>query len=275
MTDQSHQNLTPLDQTTLVFLDIESTGLSAKNDRVCEVALLRVRGAVVEASYTTLVNPQQEMGAQAFSVHGITPEMLADAPLFAQIAPNLLPLLTGATLVAHNAPFDIAFLAGELARLNLAPLNNLVLDTLTLSRRLLKRRSHSLAALSDDLALHTPNHRAMHDLLPSRGLSEYLRTELAAIGITTLEDALRYARGLLPGHPEPSAPEIIAQALHEGRLLHIIYRSMSSSTPTERIIRPIEVVVERSGSYLRAFCYLRDDLRSFALEKIDFMELVE
>src|SRR5207249_4771916 len=106
---------TQLEHVPLVFLDIESTGLSPnEGHRVCELALLRVRGSVAEANYVALVNPQRPMGLQALAVHGITPDLLAGAPTFAALVPELLPLLADATLVAHNAPFDIAFLVSEL-----------------------------------------------------------------------------------------------------------------------------------------------------------------
>lgn len=268
-------NGVPLDQTSLVFLDIESTGLHPSDDRVCEIALRRVRGQRVEASYTALVNPQRPMGSQAFQVHRITPAMLASAPTFAMIAPNVLPLLADATLIAHNAPFDMAFLSGELARMGMSALTNPVIDTLVLSRRLLRRASHSLASLSADLGLVQPSHRAMNDVLALQGLFAHLTTHLSALGITTLEDTLRLQRGLLPGQQENVPPAIINQALSEGRRLQIVYRSLSSPEPTLRLVRPIEITHERSGMFLRAFCYLRNDLRSFALEKIDSMELAD
>jgi DNA polymerase III subunit epsilon len=260
----------------LAFLDIESTGLSpGEGHRVCEVALLRVRGAAAEASLSTLVNPLRPMGAQAAAVHGITPEELEGAPLFYQIAPGLLALLDGAAIVAHNAPFDVAFLDAELERLGLPLIANPVLDTLVLARRLLRLPSHSLRSLATHLGLPRPTHRAMDDVLALQGLFAHLAALLAELGVVTLHDALRFQRGLLPGQEEPPPPPLIALAMEQGRRLHIIYRSLSSPEPTDRVVRPIEVTQERSGSYLRAFCYLRNDLRSFALEKIDFIELVD
>jgi DNA polymerase-3 subunit epsilon len=261
---------------SLAFLDIESTGLSpGEGHRVCEVALLRTRDGAVEASFNTLVDPQRPSSAGALAVHGITPQLLEGAPTFAEIAPVLLPLLAGAALVAHNAPFDVAFLASELERIGWPLPAYPVIDTLVLSRRLLRRPSHSLHALANDLGLPVPSHRAMTDVLALQALFAHLLPLLAALGIATLDDLLRFQRGLLPGQPEPPPPPLIAEALQQGRRLHIIYRSMSSPDPTDRVIRPIEITQERSGPYLRAYCYLRNDLRSFALEKIDFVEVVD
>jgi len=265
----------PLDQLALVFFGIESTGLHASEDRICEIALRRVRGDSLEASYRTLVNPCHPMDSQAFQVHQISPEMLTDAPLFAEVAPNVLPLLQGAVLVAHNAPFDVAFLNNELQRLAQPPLANPVIDTLVLSRRLLRRASHSLASLAADIGLARPSHRAMDDVMALEGLYRYLLGQLAEREINTLDDVLRFQRGLLPGQVEQAPPPVIEQALRQGRRISIIYRSVSTPEPTLRLIRPIEITHERSGLFLRAFCYLRNDLRSFALEKIESMELIE
>jgi DNA polymerase-3 subunit epsilon len=265
----------PLDQIALVFFDIESTGLHASEDRICEIALRRVRGATLEASYNTLVNPCHPMDSQAYRVHQISPEMLKHAPLFVEVAPTVLPLLHNAVLVAHNAPFDVAFLNTELRRLQQPPVANHVIDTLVLSRRILRRSSHSLASLAADIGLSRPSHRAMDDVMALEGLYRYLLDQLAEREINSLDDLLRFQRGLLPGQVEEAPPPVIEQALRQGRRISIVYRSVSTPEPTLRLIRPIEITHERSGLFLRAFCYLRNDLRSFALEKIESMELIE
>lgn len=258
----------------LVFFDVETTGLyPSQGHRVCEVALLRVCGATVQARFSALVDPQREIGAQAFAVNGISPELLQGAPTFAGVADAVAAALEGAVLIAHNAPFDAAFLACEMALLGRpAPLNP-TLDTLILARRLLRRASYSLRALAHDLNLPMPDHRAMNDVLALHALFSYLTAPMTALGVTTLGDALRYQRGLLPGQPDPVAPPLIGQAIAEGRLLRIVYRSRTSPNPTERLIRPLELTQENSGVFVRAFCSLRDDWRSFALDKIEAMEL--
>jgi DNA polymerase-3 subunit epsilon len=91
--------------------------------------------------------------------------------------------------------------------------------------------------------------------------------------IETLGDAMRLERGLLPGAPEPDAPPLIARALAEGRPLSIRYRSRSSPEPITRTIRPIYLTSETSGTYLRAYCELRQDVRAFAINKIEKAEL--
>jgi len=267
----------PLDRISLAFLDFETTGLSPhRGDRVCEVALQRVVGGVVETSFTTLVDPQRPLSAQSFAVNQISAEQLANAPTFSAIAGGLRAALADSVIVAHNAPFDLEFLHTELALAGQLPLLAPAIDTLVIARRLFpKRTSHSLAALATALGRPPPSHRAMDDVLALRVVFDDMATHLATLGITKLGDLLRYTRGLRPGDPEPIAPTTIIEALRDGKLLKIVYTSRSLPAPTERLIRPIEITSENGLLFLRAYCYLREDLRSFVIAKMSVIEISE
>jgi DNA polymerase III subunit epsilon len=264
----------PLHAVPLAFLDFETTGLyPRRGDRVCEIALLRVLGDSVERSIDTLINPLRPLSAQSFAINRIAPEQLAAAPRFEAIIGALRQALVGAAIVAHNAPFDLEFLHAELALAGQPPLVVPAIDTLAVARRLFPRRqSYSLAALAIDLGIPAPSHRAMSDVLTLRGVFAAMVARLAEQDIVTLGDVLHYARGFERGQPPPEPPASIAVALREGRLLRIVYRSRSTPEPTERVIRPIEIVSQRGVLLLRAYCYLRDDLRTFVLEKMTVVE---
>jgi len=259
----------------LAFLDFETTGLSPRRgDRVCEVALQRVLDGVVAASYTTLVDPQRPLSARSFAINQISAAQLADAPTFSAIAGSLRAALADTVIVAHNAPFDLEFLHAELALAGQPPLLVPAIDTLAIARRLFpKRQSHSLAALATALGSPPPSHRAMDDVLALRVVFDDMATHLATLGITKLGDLLRYTRGLRPGAPEPIVPTAIAEALRYGKLLKIVYASRSLPEPTERLIRPIEITSENGVLFLRAYCYLREDLRAFVLAKMSVIEI--
>jgi DNA polymerase-3 subunit epsilon len=267
----------PLSAIPLAFLDFETTGLSPRGgDRVCEVAVQRIVGGVVETSFETLVDPRRPLSERSFAVNQITPQQLAGAPSFVAIAGALRAALDGAAIVAHNAAFDLEFLHAELALARQPALSVPAIDTLAIARRLFPRRqSHSLAALATALGSPPPTHRAMDDVLALRVVFGDLAARLAALGITTLGDLLRYARGFDPGDPEPIPPDPIAGALRDGRNLRIVYSSKTLPEPTERIIRPIEIVSQRGVLFLRAYCYFREDLRAFIIEKIMRMDLLE
>lgn len=265
---------TPLAELPLLFLDLETTGLDvAAGHRVAEVALLRVHGDVEQGRLDSLVNPGRPLDPGAAAVNGLRDEALALAPPFAALAPAVAALAGGAVPVGHNVRFDLAFLAAELRAAGEAPLAGPFLDTLALARRLLRRRSYSLAALAEDLGLPAPTHRAMADVEATRALFARLAAMMAGLGVTTLGAALRLERGLLPGAAEPEAPALIALALAEGRALRIVYRSRSTPEAISRVIRPIHLSVESSGLYVRAFCELRQDIRAFAIAKIESMEI--
>jgi DNA polymerase-3 subunit epsilon len=112
----------------------------------------------------------------------------------------------------------------------------------------------------------------MSDVLALRELYERLTELLAARGVTTIGATLRAARGLFPGDSEPDAPHWLRDAILEQRQIRINYRSRSSLDRTERTIAPLEITRERSGIYVRAYCFLRDDMRTFALERIAVLE---
>lgn len=266
----------PLTELPIVFFDLETTGLSLSGGhRICEAALLRVEGGQVVAQIDTLINPGRPLDPAAAAVNGLDDERLLAAPPFAEVAPAIEAILSGAVLVAHNLPFDLAFLDAELGRLGRPGPTNPSLDTLALARRLIKRPSHSLAALASALGLPTPTHRAMDDVVTLRELFGRLAALIAELGARTLEDAIQLERGLLPGAPAPTPPPLVARAIAEGLLLQISYRSRGSSEPSARAIRPLYLTRETNGVYLRAYCYLRNDVRTFALDKIVAMALVE
>lgn len=97
-------------------IDFETTGFVAeKNDRVVEVGVVLLdESGTREHSWTTLVNPKRDVGAS--HIHGITGGDVLDAPEFSEISDELLALIAGRAVVAHNAPFDMRFLHQELLR---------------------------------------------------------------------------------------------------------------------------------------------------------------
>jgi DNA polymerase III subunit epsilon len=266
----------PLSAAPTVFFDLETTGLDLRSGhRICEVALLRMHGANEIGRIDSLVNPGRPLDPEAAAVNGLNDAQLAQAPPFRDLAGPVVGMLQGALHVAHNLPFDQAFLTNELAGAGYTLAPAPALDTLTLARRLFRQRSYSLATLATQFSLPPPAHRAMDDVRTLAALFSRLCTQMAELGILTVADALRLERGLLPGAPEPAAPPLVAQALAERGLLQIVYTSRREGGPVARTVRPLYLSLETAGVYLRAFCYLRNDVRTFALAKIVQMDLVD
>jgi DNA polymerase-3 subunit epsilon len=147
----------------LAFVDIETSGSTPGRDGITEVAVITWDDGVVER-WSSLVNPQRSIPEFIQGLTGISNEMVADAPLFEELVPELKRRLAGRVFVAHNARFDYAFIkqgflaAGEDLR---AP----TLCTVKLSRKLFpKEARHNLDALTARHGLLAQGrHRAMAD----------------------------------------------------------------------------------------------------------------
>ncbi len=118
-----------------VVIDVETTGLDPEQERICEVGAIRVVGGREEGRYHSLVRPDRPVSDGARATHGITDDMLRDAPPFGEIAPDLRRFLAGTVLVAQNAEFDVSFLNAEFLRSGMAKLAVPAIDTIALARR--------------------------------------------------------------------------------------------------------------------------------------------
>ena len=109
----------PFDEASFACFDFETTGFSPKRDRVIEVAVVTVTHGTVGSSWTSLINPGDDVELGATHIHGIKRDWIRSAPSFAEIAGTLFSLLDGKVLVAHNANFDLGFLRSEMSRAQL------------------------------------------------------------------------------------------------------------------------------------------------------------
>jgi DNA polymerase-3 subunit epsilon len=157
-----------------VFLDTETTGLSPEGgDRVIEIGCLEmVNRRLTGRNLHFYLNPERPSSEDAFKVHGLSDEFLADKPLFAAIADELLTYLACAELVIHNAAFDVGFLDAEfkrIARPRLAGQVASITDSLQLARNLFPGKSNSLDALCRRLEVDNTT-RTQHGALLDAGL---------------------------------------------------------------------------------------------------------
>jgi len=145
-------------------VDVETSGTSPDHCRIISVAALAVDdNATITDAVVTLLNPGVHPGPT--NIHGITSQMLAGQPQFADIAVRLAALLGGRTLVAHNAAFDYVFLANEFRRTAVQCPVDAVMCTVELSNRLnLPVDNHKLATLARHWrVLQTRPHDAFDD----------------------------------------------------------------------------------------------------------------
>lgn len=131
----------------LCFLDIESTGLHVIHDRIIQLALIKYpKNGGEPQEFTILVNPGRTISEEAMSIHGITPEMVADKPLFKEVARDVFDFIGDADLVGYNSNrFDIPMLMEELDRAGL-PLDMNDRKTIDVMRIFTKMEPRNLGA---------------------------------------------------------------------------------------------------------------------------------
>ena len=133
-----------------IVLDTETTGLDpARGDRIVEIGCVEIVNRFLTGRiFHRYINPERNMPAEAFAVHGLSEAFLADKPVFKAIVDEFLDFIGDAPLVAHNASFDANFINHELKRLGKEPVAPArVIDTLQIARRRHPGQQNSLDAL--------------------------------------------------------------------------------------------------------------------------------
>lgn len=189
----------------MVFVDLETTGLSHLRGRVIEVAAIRVEQGRIVRSFSTLIDPEMELPQYITGLTGIAASDLKGAPTFAQIADELADILDGAIFVAHNVRFDYSFLKQEYKRIG-RPFLPRQLCTMRLSRTLFpEHRSHRLQNLIERYNFsYQERHRAYDDASVLWQFIQYLERNVA---VEIIESAV--AKQLR----QPAIPKHIDQAL--------------------------------------------------------------
>jgi len=160
--------------TRQIVLDTETTGLSpVGGDRLVEIGCVELINHLPSGkTFHVYINPQRSMPEEAFRVHGLSEEFLADKPLFAAVADDFRAFIGDATLIIHNAPFDMGFLNHELQKVGQATLANEVIDTVMLARQRHPGARVSLDALCKHYGIDN-SRRTLHGaLLDSEILAE-------------------------------------------------------------------------------------------------------
>lgn len=163
--------------TRRIVLDTETTGLDpALGHRIIEIGCVELVGRrLTERRFHRYINPEREIDAGAMQVHGITNERVANEPVFAAVAADLVAFIRGAELVIHNAAFDVGFLNHEFDRLGLekvAAVCDGVVDTLKLAREARPGRRNSLDALCKDYGIDNSGRQLHGALLDAELLAE-------------------------------------------------------------------------------------------------------
>lgn len=158
-----------------IVLDTETTGFEPdQGDRIVEIGGVELIGHMPTGrTYHQYINPERSMPDEAFQVHGLGDDFLRDKPLFKDIAQAFVDFVGDATLVIHNASFDMKFLNAELKWTGRAPLPmDQALDTLAIARRKFPGSPASLDALCRRFGIDNSSRTLHGALLDSEILAE-------------------------------------------------------------------------------------------------------
>ena len=151
--------------TTYCVLDLETTGLSAKTEKITEIGIMKIKDGKVIEEFSEFVNPEKPIPQRVQEITNITDDMVKDAPKIEELFPKILEFIKGTVLVAHNATFDIGFLK-TIARNLGYEFDYTYVDTLPLARKLYPElKKHKLGKIADHLKIKVEvAHRALDDV---------------------------------------------------------------------------------------------------------------
>lgn len=175
--------------TTYCVLDLETTGLSFRTEKITEIGVMKVKDGEVIEEFSTFVNPEKPIPPKVVEVTNITDDMVKDAPTIEEVFPKLLEFLGDSVLVAHNADFDIGFLKYNAKNLGYT-LDNTYLDTLRLAKSLFPDfKKYKLGIIADKLGIKVEvAHRALDDVDTTVKVLKVMFEKLKEKGVKTLND---------------------------------------------------------------------------------------
>lgn len=150
-----------------IVLDTETTGLDYTREKMVEFAAVRLENGKIKDKFQTLINPEQHIRKSSIAIHGITPEMVEDAPTEAEIMPKILEFIGDYPIVAHNAIFDFSFINEASKRVFDKEISNERIDTQQMFKEIYPDlEAHGLNALTEKFNVELKDHhRAMGDTM--------------------------------------------------------------------------------------------------------------
>jgi DNA polymerase III subunit epsilon len=198
-----------------IVLDTETTGLDPnQGHRLVEVACVELLNRIpTGASFHKYLNPEREVPAEAFAIHGLSSEFLQDKPRFGEVADEFLAFIGDAPLIIHNAGFDHGFLCAELKRIERALIEReRLVDTLALARRKHSAGPYSLDALCARYGIDNTRRTKHGALLDAKILAEVyielIGARQAQLGLAEKVDASNRLNGAIIVRERPAPLEV-------------------------------------------------------------------
>lgn len=262
----------------IIAFDTETSGAFPLESEVIELGAVKWFKGEIVGKFQTLLKPSKPLTPDNIRIHGITNEMVADAPLMKDEIIKFCDFIDNSVLLAHHAPFDLGFISLAIEKNNLRMPNNLNLCSSLISRALLHTTNHKLQTLIKELNLVGGEaHRAYDD---SYACLQVLFKCLEKISDdTSLERILEIQKKDLSWRNyqiySSQNQKIIslAKAAEAHSSINIIYEGGQTKNKT-RPIKPIGMVRNPDGDYIQAECGIDLQRKRFYLEKIKEVELI-
>jgi ATP-dependent DNA helicase DinG len=263
--------MTMLSETKLVFLDVETTGLSpAMGDRVVEIGMIVCQGSTEINRSSHLLNPGRPIPSDAQRIHCISDQDVAECPSFKEIAEEVKSTLVDFWIVGHNVRFDAGFIGMELQLAACAQTPLGCLDTCQLASALWDFPNYKLETVVNTLKIPTTRlHRALDDASVTREVFHRVIEELGGWEALTIDDLMRLHRYQPSWSSDSKAdlPKPLYDALTNGSSLSIQYVN-AEGHETSRVIRPETSFASGRFTYVRAYCENCGEVRTFRLDRI-------
>ena len=214
--------------TTYCVLDLETTGLSFRTEKITEVGIMKVKNGEVIDEFECFVNPEKPIPQKVVEVTNITDEMVKDAETIDKVLPKIINFVGDSVLVAHNADFDIGFLKYNAKQLGLS-IENTYIDTLRLAKDLFPDfKKYKLGIIAENLGITVEvAHRALDDVDTTVKVFKVMLDMLREKGVKTLDDIDKIEQGKADYKKLPSYHAIILAKDYVG--LKNLYKLVSYS----------------------------------------------
>lgn len=256
----------------VVAFDTETSGAYPLESEIIELGAVKWFNGKIVDKFQTLLKPSKPLVPENIRIHGITNEMVADAPLMKDQILKFCEFIDGSILLAHHAPFDLGFLTLDIEKAKLKFPSNIHLCTSLLSRALLTTTNHKLQTLIKELNLTGGSaHRAYDDAYAC--FQVFVKCVEKLDQPVTIERLLQIQKKPILWNnysifeSENDKLIILAEAIQKQKVLNIVYEGGQTKSET-RPITPCGIVRNPDGDYINAECGIDLKRKRFYIDKI-------
>jgi DNA polymerase III subunit epsilon len=252
-------NATSLNSLTFIGFDTETSGKYPIESEICEIAAVKYRDGQVVDEFQSLIKPRRPMGDEVIKIHGITNEMVQNAPALKEVLPKFHKFIEGGHLIAHHAPFDLGFISVGFEDCQLSLPTLPVICSSRLSRNVIfDSENHRLQTLIKHLNLpQGAAHRALDD---ARACLQVALHCFEKAELKTLESVFKKQDGELHWKDysiedlqfQSKSLGLLIEAMKQRTRVRMTYKS-GSKPGRERVIEPIGLVRSPDGDFFVAY----------------------